>query len=80
MQSYLGVISVSSDKGCLPLSGMGEGDTCTREMYALFGEQIEEAQRVLSESAFSQLPSAQKNSYGKVACFGAAYPDPFHSG
>lgn len=36
MQPYLDVISLSSDKCHLPLSGVGEGDTCTREMYALF--------------------------------------------
>lgn len=77
MQSDLGVISVSNDKGCLPLSGMGEGDTCTREIYALFGGQIEEKQSTLSVSVFSQLPSTPKNSYAKVVYFGVAYPDPF---
>lgn len=70
VQMHLGAMSVSGDEDCSPLPYTeGEGDTCTREIYALLLGRWEMEQRALVSIAFSS-----KQSLWQSGIFGDAAP------
>lgn len=72
MQTHDSVISVSSDKACSPLPGMGygRGTPSQRKIYAPLLGRLGEGRELLMCLPFSSMPSAQNNLYTKLVYFG----------
>lgn len=70
METCLGPVSVSSDKDCSCLPGMGKGRGHLQKgnLWSAF-RWMGGGQRTLPVSAFSQVHSVQNNHYTKVVFF-----------
>lgn len=68
-------LSKSSDKSCFPLPGIGEGIPSHGKFMPCFYADKRRAENS-SYVCWLLFPSAQDNTYAKMAYFGVAYPNP----